>query len=110
MLTTFFALVFMLVANPALLPGRMKPHSPVLPEGNSRPAAVPNTFWIGPASPDTVETPTRADSLDLGLVDPSTFSRDEFEDQLIRATDRAAREKQFLDEVNGRSTDPKPWT
>ena len=129
MLTTFFALVFMFAMNPALLPNAFKPQSPIVYRGSSKPAVVPNFLLKGPAavtdtvvvSPDstciiTIEPSradslqTRADSLQTGLVDPSTFTRDEFEDQLIKATEKSFRREQFLDEVNGRSTDPFPWT
>jgi hypothetical protein len=119
MLTIFFALILMFAVNPALVPHSMKPDG-ITYRGSSKPAVVPN-FWIkGPAAvTDTVVTdstctitpePTRADSLEQGLVDPTTFTPEEFEQQKERAQDLWLKRKQFLNEVNGFSEIPKGWT
>jgi hypothetical protein len=122
MLTTFFALVFMFAMNPALLPNAFKPQSPIVYRGSSKPAVVPNFLLKGPAavtdtvvvSPDstciiTIE-PSRADSLEDGSVDPQSFTPDEFEEQKQRAQDLWLKRKEFLDQLNGHTTEHWNWT
>lgn len=122
MLTTFFALVFMFAANPALLPDAFKPHSPIEYRGKSSPAVVPNFLLKGPAavtdtvvvSPDstciiTVE-PSRADSIDAGTVDPQSFTPDEFEEQKQRSINLWLERREFIKQLNGETDEPWLWT
>jgi hypothetical protein len=105
---TFFVLLMMSVANHALIPFSMK-KSPITWPSTTKMAA-PQTMFYCPtfeAAPDSL---TRADSLDAGLVDPRSFSPDEFRSEFHRAEKMAKDRKQFLDEINGHSEAPRDWT
>ena len=125
MLTTFFALVFMFAMNPALLPNAFKPKSPIVYRGSSKPAVVPNFLIKGPAAVTDSSTvrpacggdstrifpdSSRADSLEVGTVDPETFTPEEFEQQKQRAQDLWYERREFLKQLNGGTFEPWNWT
>lgn len=121
MFTSFFALIFIFAVNHTLIPVNMKPE-PIIYQGTSRPAVIPNFVIKGPAvvtdtvvvSPDstviiTIE-PSRADSLEAGTVDSQSFTPDEFEEQKERAIDLWNRRREFLKQLNGKTDEPWNWT
>jgi len=61
-LTTFAALLWLFVANLALLPQALRPPGPLGPPRAWRPAPIPN-FILGPSAPDSA----KADSTNAGL-------------------------------------------
>jgi len=107
-LVTFFALILMFAVNPVLVPNSMKPN-PVIDKGHSKPAAVP-TFGLWGSAGEPADSTTRADSLEAGTVDPETFTPEEFWKQRDRAIRLYLNRKQFLDEINSLSDEPKGWT
>ena len=64
---------------------------------------------------DSLAYKARADSISLGLVDPRTFTWQEWEYQrqkamyFYRTHNRKALRKKHLDELNGHSPEPKRW-
>lgn len=100
----------------SLLPHSLKPKSPIEQQGSSHPvgrqvilkgpAAVTDTVIVAPA--DSVSS--RADSLEVGLVDPKTFTTDEFIQQYERAIDLWYQRHEFLKQVNGLADDHYDWT
>lgn len=119
-MTTFFALIFLVCASRVLTPFSMQPPSiPIAQRGSSHVAATPVHDIKGPAKPDTTTSadslrfyphPTRADSLEAGTVDPKNFTSSEFGHELERAQRIYRERKQYLDEINGFSEEPRPWT
>ena len=108
MLVTFFTLILLFAANPVLVPNHMKP-SPILDKGHSKPAAMP-TFGLWGSAVAPPDSTSRADSLEAGTVDPKNFTPEEFRQEFHRAQRIYLDRKQFLDEINGFSEEPRPWT
>ena len=59
---------------------------------------------------DSTRTPTRADSLEEGTVDPQSFTPEEFEQQKERAERIWYERREFIRQLNGFTDEPWNWT
>ncbi len=55
-------------------------------------------------------SPTRADSLQQGIVDPETFTPKEFRQQLQRSINLWEQHEEFIRQLNGLTDEPWNWT